>query len=315
MSKLHIEAEEVLNELRELGIPPLNSLSVSGLRQFLEELSRIEGEPIEIGNVNEFEIGEPDNEIKVRIYAPPGMPSETLPVLVYFHGGGWVAGGLQSCDSLCRFITKKSNCIVVSVDYRLAPEKQFPIPLEDAYRATAWVNRHAEEINADPDRVAVGGDSAGGNLAASVALLARERNDFELTHQLLVYPPMDASCGSSSYEENSQGYFLTKADMEWFWSHYLRSDINGRNPYASPRRAADLSGLPSTTIITSEFDPLRDDGKEYATRLREDGVDVDYTCYDGMIHGFFRRVNDMEVARKAVTSSCERLSSVWNRNE
>ena len=204
----------------------------------------------------------PDGPLGVRIYAPDA--AAPLPVLVYFHGGGWVLGNLDTSDAQCRSLTNAIGCVTVSVDYRLAPEARFPAAVEDCYAATRWVADNASELGCDSKRVAVGGTSAGANLAAVVPLMARDRGHPSLAYQVLVYPITDGSMDTSSYRENAEGYFLTAGAMAWFWKHYINDDRDRSHPYAAPLNAADLSGLPPALVITAEYDPLRDEGEAYA---------------------------------------------------
>jgi len=227
--------------------------------------------------------------------------------MVFFHGGGWVIGNLDTHDRLCRQLTNVAGCVVVAVDYRLAPEYPFPAAPEDAYLATRWVAENASAIGGDSAHLAVGGDSSGGNLAAVVALMARDRGAPPLVHQLLVHPVTDAPSDSGSYRENAEGYFLTAAMMRWYWKQYLGSNTDCRHPYACPLRAADLSGLPPALVITAEFDPLRDEGETYAARLRAAGVHVQLRCYPGMIHGFFAMTTHLGQARKAMRETAASL--------
>jgi acetyl esterase len=221
-----------------------------------------------------------------------------LPVVVYFHGGGWVIGSIETHDAPCRELANRSGAIVVSVEYRMAPEHPFPAAPEDCYAATAWVADHAAEFGGDPARLAVAGDSAGGNLAAVVALMTRERNGPPLRFQLLIYPAVDARMGYASIDENSTGYFLTKADMHWFYGHYGADPSDWR---ASPLLAPDHSGLPPALVLTAEYDPLRDEGEAYARKLQEAGVPVTLRRYDGQIHGF-------TIMTAAVDRACEAVN-------
>lgn len=256
-------------------------------------------EPIPVAKVEDRRIpGAPDGPpIPVRVYWPQ-TGSNGLPVVVYFHGGGWVLGGLDSHDPLCRSLANEVGAVVVSVDYRLAPEHRFPAAAEDAYAATAWVHAHATELGAAPSRLAVAGDSSGGNLAAVVALMARDRGGPPLRFQLLVYPVVDYARNTPSYRANAEGYFLTATHMRWYWDQYLGT-ADGAGPYASPLRAHDLRGLPPAYVVTAEFDPLRDEGEAYAQRLREAGVPVSVRRYDGMFHGFFSLAGLLPAAREA----------------
>jgi acetyl esterase len=266
--------------------------------------------PVEpVARVEDLSAAGPAGDIPLRLYAPA---SDTpLPVLVYFHGGGWVIGDIESHDPTCRSLANVAGCAVISVDYRLAPEAKFPAAAEDAYAATVWVRDNAARLGLDPSRLAVGGDSAGGNLAAVVSLMARDRGAPPIDFQLLVYPVTDHSYETASYVENATGYLLTRESMEWFWNHYISSPEDSTNPYASPLRATDLAGLPPALVITAEFDPLRDEGEAYATRLREAGVPTTCTRYDGMIHGFFGMGAAIERANDAVAEAATALRAAF----
>jgi len=224
-----------------------------------------------------------EDQIPARVYTPQG--TGPFPVLVYFHGGGFWMGNIQQCDGVCRELTNAVGCIVVSVEYRLAPEHKFPAAVEDCYAATRWVAENASALGADPNRVAVGGASAGGNLAAVVVLMAHDRGGPPLVYQLLQYPVTNYAFDTPSYLQNLEPNILTRDAMVWCWNLYLRTEAEGGNPYASPLRASDLRGLPPALVITAEYDPLRDEGEAYAARLREAGVPAECTRLEGMIHG------------------------------
>lgn len=275
-------------------------------RAFFEQMNAGQ-EPTPIARLEDRQIPGADGEFAVRLYA--ASATGPLPTLVYFHGGGFVIGSIETHDETCRQIAKGAGCLVVSVDYRLAPEHPFPAAPEDCYAATTWVAAHAEEIGADPARIAVGGDSAGGNLAAVVALMARDRSGPALVHQLLIYPVTDHAFDTPSYSENAEGYMLTTPMMEWFWNHYLGEPGDGQNPLASPLRAEDLSGLPGATVLTAEYDPLRDEGEAYAARLDKAGVKTTLTRYDGLFHGFFGMGAAIEKADLAMNEACAALRS------
>ena len=251
----------------------------------------------------------PGGEIPARVYTPEGQGPH--PILVYFHGGGWVIGNIETHDGTCRDLCAGAAALVISVDYRLAPENRFPAAPEDCYAATLWAEKEATSLGGDPKRIAVGGDSAGGNLAAVTALMIRERGGPALCHQLLVYPVTDHSFSTVSYAENGEGYFLTQELMEWFWKKYLPEGSSGDDPLASPLRAGDLSGLPSATVLTAEFDPLRDEGELYAERLKEAGVDTQLTRYDGLFHGFFGMGAAMDRARDAMNETAGALARAF----
>lgn len=248
-------------------------------------------------------------QLAARLYRP--SLEEGLPVVVFFHGGGWVTGTLDSHDLICRLIARESGSAVVSVDYRLAPEFAFPTPLEDSYAAVQWVAANASGLGLDGSRIAVAGDSAGGNLAAAVALLARDRGGAKITHQLLFYPVADADFDNGSYTDNGQGYFLTKAMMQWFWGHYVGADVLASGqvpPLAAVCRAGSVAGLPSATVITAEYDPLRDEGEVYARRLADAGVAVELTRVPGVIHGFASMLGVADIAEKTVRDASRRLA-------
>jgi acetyl esterase len=248
----------------------------------------------ELYDVAGIRIRLPDREIPARIYRPTREPR---PIVVYFHGGGWVRGDVETYDQPCRLLAEESGCVVVFVDYRLAPENKFPAAVEDAHAATEWACVNAAEIGGRPGKVAVGGDSSGGNLAAAVARRARDAGGSPaVSFQLLIYPVTDYGFETESYRMLGRDYAPSEAAMRMFWSYYLRSDADGADPDASVR-AADLSGLAPACIITCEFDPLRDDGELYAARLRAAGVPVRAVRLDGLVHGSMMMTGVVERAR------------------
>ncbi len=307
------QARAVLDQLAALGGAPLSSMSVADARRMMEALGGLRvAEPEAVASVTDRRIPGPGGEIPIRIYTPNG--TAPLPLLVYFHGGGWVLGSLETHDATCRALANGAGCVVVSVDYRLAPEHRYPAAAEDCHAATRWCAEHAAELGADPHRIAVGGDSAGGNLAAVVAQMARDRGGPPLVLQLLIYPVTAHAFDTASYRDNAEGYLLTADDMHWFWGHYLGdTPARGEEPYASPLRAASLAGLPPALVITAEFDPLRDEGEAYARRLEEAGVPARLTRYDGMIHGFFAMSGLMDQAGAAVREACGNLRLAFAR--
>jgi acetyl esterase len=251
----------------------------------------------DVARVDDHRVPVDGGDIAVRCYTPAG--TGPFPVHVYFHGGGWVIGDIETHDGVCRSLANAAACVVVSADYRLAPEHKFPVAVDDAFAATRWVAARAATLGVDGDRMAVGGDSAGGNLAAAVALLSRDRGGPPLALQVLVYPVTQHAFDTPSYQEHADGYLLTRSAMRWFWNHYLRRPEDGEEPLASPLLARSLHGLPPALVITAEHDPLRDEGEAYAARLREAGVPVTVTRYPGMIHGFLRMLNMVDKARAA----------------
>jgi acetyl esterase len=293
--QLHPQVEALRRTWLAAGLRPVHELSVAEARA-LESIDR--GPRVEpLAAVRERTLRRPAGEIRVRIYLPDAV--RPLPVLVYLAGGGWVLGSLDGADALCRCLADAASCAIVSVDYRRAPENRFPAALEDCYAATSWIAEHGAKEGLDPERVAIGGASAGGNLAAAVAQLARDRAGPGLVFQLLVYPPLEHEARTQSMREGQPRPFLAPADVAWCWSHYLRDPADGRNPLASPLRATDLHGLPSTLVITAEHDPLRDEGELYAKRLHEASVETELVRFDGVPHGFFSVLNDLEAGADA----------------
>jgi acetyl esterase len=282
---------------------------VSEARQASAALAAMQGLPEPVGSVEDRTLLGPGGGLQVRIYVPFGKGP--FPVLMYFHGGGWVIGDIESSDGLCRTLANAAGCIVVSVDYRLAPEHPFPAAADDAYHATLWAAANASSFGGDPLRIAVCGDSAGGNLAAVVAQIARDRGKPALCFQLLIYPVTDAACDTPSYSEKAEGFFLTRDAMQWFWNHYVRNDAERSHPYASPLRASNLADLPAALVITAELDPLRDEGESYAERMRAAGTPVQLTRYDGMIHGFFAMSAIIDQGRTAIQQSAAALRTAF----
>lgn len=303
------QLQSLLPQIGDAGEQTFHAQSVEEARASYNSQKALTGQPEPVTHVEDRTIPGPNGEIPLRIYRP--TDEEALPVLLYFHGGGWVLGNLDTADSICRSLANQAGCMVVSVDYRLAPEFKFPVPLEDAYAATEWVAAHGSSIGADSKRIAVGGDSAGANLAAVVALMARDRASVLICFQLLVYPVTNYCFDTASYHDNARGYVLTREDMIWFWRHYLRIEADGQHPYASPLLAENLSGLPPAYLITAEYDPLRDEGETFANRLREAGNDVVHQRYAGMVHGFFRMAGALDQGKAAVAEAARRLRSVF----
>jgi len=299
------QARALLDQLKALGGPPFNELAPPDARIAAQALGSLSGTPEAVAKVEDRTIAGPAGALPVRLYTPAG--SGPFPVLVFFHGGGWVIGDLSTQDGACRALTNAVGCVVVSVDYRLAPEHKFPAAPEDTYAATKWVAQNAATINTDPARIALGGDSAGGNLTAVTAQMARDRGGPQLVFQLLIYPVIDGACDTASYSDNADGYLLTKDMMQWFWNHYVRSNVDRQNPMASPLRARSLRGLPPALVLTAEFDPLRDEGEAYAARLKEAGVPVTLSRYNGMIHGFFGMASVIDQAKMAIAEAASAL--------
>jgi len=308
--QLDPQAEALLQRMVQMNVPALNTLTPTQAREMMRGLAPLCAAPEAVANVENLRIPGPGGNIPVRIYTPQG--NSPFPILVFFHGGGWVICDLDTHDNLCRSLTNGACCVVVSVDYRLAPEHKFPAAVEDAYAATQWAANNAHRINGNPDLIAVGGDSAGGNLAAVVAIMARDQDGPGLTYQLLIYPATDVSSfNTDSYQKYADGYFLTKGDGEWFCNQYLNCEEDRLNPHASPLLAPDLSGLPPVLVITAEFDVLRDEGESYAKRLKKAGVFVKCTRYKGMIHGFMGMDGLLDQARNGIEEASAALREAF----
>ncbi|HZU16759.1 MAG TPA: alpha/beta hydrolase [Candidatus Dormibacteraeota bacterium] len=297
------QVQALIEQMQASEQPALSDLGTAGARALLEQMAALAPEREPVAEVRDLTIPGPGAEIPIRVYRPA---SGTLPGLVWFHGGGWVIGNLETTDPLCRSLATRAGCLVISVDYRLAPEHRFPAAVEDAYAATRWVAEHGPELGLEAERLAVGGDSAGGNLAAVVALLARVKGP-RLAYQLLIYPATDLRGWYPSYEENGEGYLLTERDMRWFESNYLGADADRDDPRVSPLRAPSHAGLPPALVVTAEYDPLRDQGEAYGEKLRAAGVPAEVRRYPGMIHAFLGLPVDR--ARIALQEIADRLRS------
>jgi acetyl esterase len=280
------EIRSLLDQQATSGRPPLHHQSVEQARAFhVADAAARNGPPAPVAAVADRRVPGPAGELPVRVYTPEGSPP--FPIVVFFHGGGWVVGTLDTYDPLCRALAAATPAVVVSVDYRLAPEHRWPAAVEDAYAATEWASRNAAALGGVQHRLAVAGDSAGGNLAAVVALGARDRGGPAIAFQLLVYPVLDAAGDTASWREYADGYHLTADGMRWYWDHYL-GGAGGAAPDASPLRAAFVGGLPPALVIGAEYDILRDEGEAYAARLAEAGVDASASRHAGVVHGFVR---------------------------
>ena len=306
--RLHPEVRALLEFMDAQGAPPLETQDpIEARNARLEPMKALGGEPVPLARVEDMSIPGPAGDIPVRLYA--AGHDGLRPALIYFHGGGFVFGNLDTHDAVCRALAKESGAVLISVDYRLSPEHKFPAAVEDSYAATKWVAANAERLGIDVHRIAVGGDSAGGNLATVIAMRCRDAGGPALALQLLLYPVTDmSSFETASHRELGEGYFLTRAAMEWFSGHYLASADQKRNPEVSPLLAPDLSGLPPAVVITAEFDPLRDEGEAYAARLQQAGVSVTAKRYPGMIHGFISMHGMLAGGRTAIAEAAQFLS-------
>ncbi|HKI99357.1 MAG TPA: alpha/beta hydrolase [bacterium] len=304
---VHPEIQALLDFIASRGAPPLHECTPEEARINMAKGRAVfvEG-TVELPRVEQRTLPAPAGPVPIRLYAATtGSP---LPILVYFHGGGWVIGDLDSHDDACRRLAQQSGCLVVSVDYRLAPEHKFPAAVEDAWAATQWVAVHGAELGGDPTRLAVGGDSAGGNLAAVVAQLARANGGPALAFQLLVYPAVDDDTTRPSCQAHGEGYILTFKGMQWFWNHYLHGASQAPDLRATPFKAPSLAGLPPALVQLAEYDVLLDEGMAYAERLRAEGVPVTVKHYPGAIHAFFT-MSVTELGRQAVADAAQALKA------
>ncbi|MGF6092709.1 alpha/beta hydrolase [Pseudomonas sp. 18173] len=291
----------VLQQFRDIPEPDFSQVDAVQYRQFSDNLlPAIPGDPM--SEVRDLRVAGAEGELDARLYRPSETPN--LPLLVFFHGGGFVMGNLDTHDNLCRSLARQSEAVVVSVAYRLAPEHKFPAAPLDCYAATCWLVEHAPELGFDGSRLAVAGDSAGGNLALAVSQLAAQRKGPKVSYQCLFYPVTDAGCDSQSFEEFADSYLLSAKAMRWFWAQYLQDPVQADDPLASPLLAENLAGLPPTTLITAGFDPLRDEGEALAECLREAEVAVRVQRCEGMIHGFISMAPFVEAAAQVLSDAC-----------
>jgi len=316
---LHPDARALLDLIEERGVPATHTLSPVEARAFYRERrSFTQPAAPEMGGVRDTHCEGPHGRIPLRVYRPAGAgarPSRgsTLPALVYYHGGGWTIGDLDTHDILCRQLCNGSGAVVVSVDYRMGPEHRFPAAVDDCLAATRWVRHDASELGVDPSRLAVGGDSAGANLAAVVAILARDAVDLPIAYQLLIYPATDMRRRHASHTTNGRGYLLTTETISYYHDHYIADAAHDLDWRASPLLHADLGRLPPALVLTAGFDPLRDEGLEYADRLVAAGNRSTYVCYDRQIHGFITMGKVIDEANSAVNFCAAELARALAR--
>jgi acetyl esterase len=308
----------VLNEYHSLDPKPIETLSVADARQqptIADAVSKLEADqhlstdPEAVGGISSTTVPGPAGDIPVRVYTPTGGMGH-YPTVIYFHGGGWVIGTLDAYDASCRAITNLAHCQVISVDYRQAPEHKFPGPTEDAYAATQYIMQHPDQFNADSKHITVAGESAGGNLAAVVCMMARDRSGLMPTYQVLIYPVTDQNFNTDSYRQNANAVPLDADAVRWFFDKYLTSPGEGTNPYISILHG-DVSKLPPATVITADIDPLRSEGQAYADKLKTAGVPVKAMNYDGVTHEFFGLGKVVDTARRAERFAAEGLDSAF----
>jgi len=300
-SALDPQVRALLEQASASNAPELCNFPIEKARELYQQNAAVlASEPPTIEKSIDRSIAGPGGDLHVRIYWPNTQCNSELPVFLFFHGGGWCLGSRDTHDHICRWLTANSDCIVVSVDYRMGPEHKFPAAVEDAVAATEWVIENAAEIGADPQRIGVGGDSAGGNLAAVVSLIMRDRKVDSLKAQLLIYPATDMTMSHESHKLFDAGYRLTRAMMVWSVVNYLQAGADVFDFRASPLLAPDHTNLPSAMIMTAGFDPLRGEADAYALKLRASGVAVKRVCYDGMVHGFIGMTDVVAVSTTAL---------------
>lgn len=298
----------------ETDFDSMYTLGVDQLREwYAKSWDDFKGEVVAVGSVVNRVTKTSKRDTPIRVYYP--RVEGTHPVFIWVHGGGFVLGNIEVYDSICRKLTNKVNCAVISIDYGLSPEHQFPEPVEECYEVTKWIFENAKDLNINPDKIAIGGDSVGGTLSAVISQLSRDRGEFSITYQIMINAMLDllGQTKPKSRIENAKGYRLTTKGIEWFVQQYLRDLSEAKNPLASPLLADNFKGLPAACIITSEYDPLRDEGEHYAQRLSESGVEVCLKRYDGIIHGFFNMQRTLEEARDALALVCTKLSAAFDK--
>ena len=302
---LHPQTQALLDLFEKKQLPPVYTLTPSEARlSYRDRIALTQPEACGVAQIEDLDASGPAGPISLRLYRPLARTHADhgpLPVLVYFHGGGWTIGDLDTHDTLCRQFGDGAGCAVVSVNYRLAPEYRFPAAVEDCVAATRWVRNHAQALGLDGARIAVGGDSAGGNLAAVVAISLREAKELFLAYQLLIYPATDMRCCAPSHATNGSGYLLTRESIAYYHDHYIQNAADDLDWRASPLLHQNLSGLPPALVVTAGYDPLRDEGLQYAQRLSEAGTCATSVCFERQIHGFITMGRLLDEANTAVS--------------
>ena len=306
------DAEILLEMIRAANRPAFETVGAAEARELFNAGRKVLApDPMPVAETRDLAIPGPGGSIPARLYR--ATATGTLPVLVFFHGGGWVVGDVESHDTVCRHLANRAHCAVVSVDYRLAPEHKFPAAVEDCFAATAWVADNAAALGVDAGRLAVGGDSAGGNLAAVVSLLARDKGVPRIAYQLLIYPATDAAMRHDSIARFAEVYVLTRSTMRWFYDQYLRASEDAADWQASPLAAPDLRGLPPAYVLTAGYDPLCDEGDAYAARLAAAGVPVTHRTFEGQVHGFAMNGKIIRAAETALDEAAGALRAAWQK--
>jgi acetyl esterase len=304
------DAEILLKMIQEANRPTFESVGAVAARDlYMAGRKALSPDPMPIAETRDIAIPGPGGPIPARLYR--SAKNGTLPVLVFLHGGGWVVGNIDSHEAMCRHLANRAECAVLSVDYRMGPEHKFPAAVEDCFAATVWTAGNAAALGVDPGRLAVGGDSAGGNLAAVVSLLARDKRAPRISCQILIYPATDAAMRHDSVARYAEGYVLTRATMRWFYEQYLRTPDDAADWRVSPLLAPDLSRLPPAYVLTAGYDPLCDEGDAYAARLAAAGVPVTHRRFPGQVHGFVTNGRVIRAAETALDEVAAALKSAW----
>ena len=297
---LDSQIQEIINQTKAANNPPLSSQTLKEIREAPHRLKLLAIESESVAEITNLSIPGEGGAISIRLYHP--SRKQPLPMLIYFHPGGYVKGDIESHDPLYRAMANSAEVIVIAVDYRLAPEHPYPAALEDGYSALKWAEEHGRDYGGDPKRIAVGGESSGGNLAAALAILARDRGGPHICYQALIYPPLDYTNSLPSHKEFREGYLLDEDSILWYASQYVPEGVEKASPLISPLFVENVEGLPPTLLLTCGYDPLRDEGEAYADKLKKDGIPTKYHCYKGMAHGFFQLSGVVDEGRRAITS-------------
>jgi acetyl esterase len=300
-------AQSLIDMLGSAGFSGIEHQPIETGRALVGNIAAMGGDPPPVAEVREIAVPGPAGEVSARLYRPAS--DSPLPVFVWLHGGGWVYGNVDLNDTFCRTVANTVEAVVLNVDYRLAPEHPYPAPLDDVVAMVSWAQEHSSGVGGDPSRVAVGGESAGGNLAAAAALRLRDSGAPPLSLQVLVCPLLDSAMTSDSYQEHGEGKFMTTSLLTWAWQYYAKGQLT--EPYASPMHAADVSGLAPALIINAEYEPIHDDGAAYYRRLRDAGVPAEWINFDGMIHGFFEMATQFPQARDAWQAVMRALTTAF----
>ena len=311
--RLDPQARMLLERVKQSTLPPIHTVTAEEARRMYRDACRaLQPEPPQVARFSELSFPGPDGTVAMRLYRGLGAPDAPVPVIVFFHGGGFTVGDLETHDVPCRTLANFARCAVLSVDYRLAPEHKFPAAFHDCVAAVRWTAANAVRLGFDPGRIVIAGDSAGGTLAAGVTLALRG-DEARIARHVLIYPGLDMRGGTSSHNEFAKGYLLEREDIHWFMGNYLKSEADARDWRASPMLAPDHSGLPPVHVITAGFDPLRDEGLAYADKLTASGVTVTYECFEGMIHGFVTMGEALAAANHALYRVAQAMRMAFAR--